>query len=75
MWINLETIMQSEVNLKEKNKYHILLLICGIYNDEHICKAELEIDVKYKSMHMKERGEGGKNWEIVTDIYILMCII
>ena len=63
MWINLETIIQSEVNLKEKNKYHILLLICGIYNDEHICKAELEIDVKYKSMHIKERG----GWQELGD--------
>ena len=75
MWINLDTIIQSEVNLKEKNKYHIILLICGIYNDGHICEAELEIDVKYKPMHIKERREGGKTWETVTDMYTLMCII
>ena len=24
MWINLESVMQSEVSQKEKNKYHIL---------------------------------------------------
>ena len=28
--IDLETVMQSEVSLKEKNKYHILMHICGI---------------------------------------------
>jgi len=29
-WINLEPIIQSEVSLKEKNKYHILRHIYGI---------------------------------------------
>ena len=28
-WIDLETVIQSEVSQKEKNKYHILTLICG----------------------------------------------
>ena len=30
MWMDLESILQSEVSLKEKNKYHILTHICGI---------------------------------------------
>ena len=29
-WMDLETIIQSEVNQKEKNKSHILMHICGI---------------------------------------------
>jgi len=29
-WMNLETIIQSEVSHKEKNKYHILTHIYGI---------------------------------------------
>ena len=29
-WMDLETIIQSEVSQKEKNKYHILMHICGI---------------------------------------------
>ena len=28
-WMDLETVMQSEVSQKEKNKYHILTHICG----------------------------------------------
>ena len=28
--MDLETVIQSEVSQKEKNKYHIILLICGI---------------------------------------------
>ena len=29
-WMDLETIIQSEVTQKEKNKYRIVSLICGI---------------------------------------------
>ena len=32
-WMNLEPVVQSEVNQKEKNKYHILTHICGIYKN------------------------------------------
>ena len=28
-WIDLETVIQSEVNQKEKNKYRILTHVCG----------------------------------------------
>ena len=30
MWMDLESVIQSEVSQKEKNKYHILTHICGI---------------------------------------------
>ena len=30
MWMDLETVIQSEVSQKEKNEYHILMHICGI---------------------------------------------
>ena len=29
-WMDLEIIIQSEVSLTEKDKYHMILLICGI---------------------------------------------
>ena len=29
-WMNLEIIILSEVSQKEKDKYHIISLICGI---------------------------------------------
>ena len=29
-WMDLEIILLSEVNQKEKDKYHMLSLICGI---------------------------------------------
>ena len=28
-WMDLETVIQSEVSQKEKNKYHTLMHICG----------------------------------------------
>ena len=42
---NLEPIVQSEVSQKEKDKYHILTHIYGIYKDgtdEFICRAAME---------------------------------
>ena len=30
MWIDLEMIILSEVSQKEKDKYHMIILICGI---------------------------------------------
>ena len=29
MWMDLETVIQSEVSQEEKNKYSIISLICG----------------------------------------------
>ena len=57
MWMDLETVIQSEVSQKEKNKYHILMDICGIQKngiDDLICKAEIE----NKYMDTKEEGVG-----------------
>ena len=31
--MNLEPTKQSEVSQKEKNDYHILVRVCGIYED------------------------------------------
>ena len=31
-WMELETLILSEVSQKEKDKYHMILLICGICN-------------------------------------------
>ena len=29
-WTDLESVIQSEISQKEKNKYHILTQVCGI---------------------------------------------
>ena len=44
-WMDLETVTQSEVSQKEKNKYCILMHICGtekIGIDDLIYRAEIE---------------------------------
>ena len=43
--MNLQPIIQSEVSQKEKNKYHMLMNIYGIYKDgtdEPACRAAVE---------------------------------
>ena len=30
VWVDLETVILSEVSQREKNKYHMVSLICGI---------------------------------------------
>ena len=32
-WMDLESVMQSEVSQKEKNKYRILMHACGIWEN------------------------------------------
>ena len=44
-WMDLESVIQSKVSQKKKNKYHILMHICGIYKngrDELIFRAGIE---------------------------------
>ena len=30
MWIDLESVIQNEVSQKEKNKYRMLIRVCGV---------------------------------------------
>ena len=60
-WMNLEPIIQSEVSQEEKDKYHILTHIYGIYKNgtEELGKQE-EKDMENRLMDMwrgEERGE------------------
>ena len=44
-WMNLEPVIQSEVSQKEKDKYHIVRHIYGIWKngtEEFICRAAME---------------------------------
>ena len=44
-WMNLEPIIQSEVNQKEKDKYHILMCLYGIWKngtEEFVYRAAVE---------------------------------
>ena len=68
MWMDLETVIQSEVSQKEKNKYRILTHICGIQKNgtgEPVCKAEIETQMQRTNV-WTPRGEsrvGGGWWQ------------
>ena len=84
MWMDLETVIQSEVNQKEKNKYRILTYICRIQKngtDELVCKAEIETQMQRTNVWTPRGGErgwwgggGGMNWVIGIDLCTLICI-
>ena len=75
MWMDLETVIPSEVSQKEKNKCHIFTL--GIQKNgvgDLICKKRnRDRDVKNKHMDTKEEGEwdGLGDWDqhVYTTIY------
>ena len=61
MWMDLETVIQSEISQKGKNKYRILTHICGIQKngtDEPVCKAEIETQMQRTNI-WTPRGESG----------------
>ena len=77
-WMNLELIIQTEVSQKEKDKYHILKHIYGIYKDgtdESICKAAMEKHREQTYGHRERGGDGEMCGEINMDTYITICKI
>ena len=62
-WMDLETVIQSEVSQKKKDKYHTTLLIYGIQknnSDELTCKAEIQAQITKQSYgyHGQKSGVG-----------------
>ena len=74
--MDLETLIQSEVSQKEKNKYGIIWLYVDQKNgtDELICKAETETQT-WKTNLWKPRGEGKWGWIRRLDIYTLCACL
>ena len=79
MWMDLESVMQSEVSKKEKNKYCILTHICRIQKngtDEPICRAGREMQTQRMDT-WTQQGRGG--WDELGDQvshkYTTMCKI
>ena len=66
-WMDLETVIQSDVSQKEKNKYLLLTHICGIQKngtDEPVCKAEIEAQMQRTNLWTSrwENRVGGGWW-------------
>ena len=49
-WMELETLILSEVSQKEKGKYHMLSLISGIQ-----CMAQMNFSTEKKIMDMENK--------------------
>ena len=65
-WIDLETVIQSEVSQKEKNKYRIISLICGIQKngtDKLICKAEIETEMQTTNLWIPRGWDELGDWD------------
>ena len=60
-WMDLEIIIPSEVSQKEKDKYHMIEVICGIWNI-----IQMNLFTKQKHRHKKQiygyqRGSGERD--------------
>ena len=63
-WMDLETVIQSEVSQKEKNKYRILTHIRGTQKngtDELVWRADVETQMQRTNV-WTPRGESGGGW-------------
>ena len=70
-WINLESILQSEVSQKEKDKYHILMYTYGIQKngtEEFVYREAMEKHIENRLMDMGdgEEEEGRTNGDVAS---------
>ena len=68
-WMDLETVIQSEVSHKEKNKYRMLTHIFGIKREKKVLKnlwqdRNKDTDVENGLEHM---GGGRVSWDKVRE--------
>ena len=82
-WMDLETVIQSEVSQKEKKISYINAYMWNLekwYRWTSLQSRNWGTDVENKHMDTKwgkrrwGGGGGGMNWEIGIDMYTLMCI-
>ena len=77
-WMDLEIIIRSEVSQTEKDKYHMILLICRILKK----MVQMNLFTKQRYSHSCRKQtycyQGGKergiSWEVGIDIYTLLYI-
>ena len=73
-WMDLEIIELSEVIQTEKDKYHMISLICGMVQMSLFTKQKLSHRCR-KQTCAYQGGSGRQiNWEIEVDIYTLLYI-
>ena len=62
-WIELKIIILIEVSQKEKDKYHMILLICGILirHNELIYNTETDSQTQRRDVVAKRKEEWGRD--------------
>ena len=59
-WLDLDIIIPSEVSQKEKDKYHMISLTCGIYN-----MTQMNLSMRQTQRHRGQmwlpKGEWGRD--------------
>ena len=76
-WVDPEIVILSEVSQTEKDKYHMISLICGIFKkgtNELIYKTKRVTHVKINLWLPGDKGGGRINWKIGIDTYTLLYI-
>ena len=67
MPVGLDMVRESEVSQKEKNRYHVLIRMCGLLKndgDEHMGKAEIEAQTQTTKVWTASRGN---RWDKLED--------
>ena len=74
--MNLESVVQSGVSQKQKNKCHVLMHKYGIKKNGAAGPIFLgrnrDTEVENGLVDTRGEGEGGTNWESSIDIYTLL---
>ena len=73
-WMNLESILQSEVSQKEKHQYSILTYIYGIYKDVYMRDSKRDTDINNRLLDSVGEGKGGMIWENSIETCILSYV-
>ena len=64
VWMDLESIMLSEISWVVKDKYHMISLLSGTQSTKQTSKQNTTRDIEIKNKLTVTRGEvGGNNWE------------
>ena len=77
IWMDLESVIQSEGSQKETNKYCILTHMWNLekwYRWTYLQGRNRDVDIENGDADTVGEGEGGTNWEIRIDIYTLPCV-
>ena len=72
-WMNLESVIQSEVSQKEKNKYRVLMHACGIWENGADEPRRRNGDADMENRRVNKGG--GMNWETGMDIRAFLCVL